>query len=280
MDGEKPFLEHLEELRSVLLRGMFAVLILLPVGFFLAGRLLPLLPRLLGYLGGEELKFHYFTPLEPFLIQLKLSLVFALAAALPYLAFLAVRFVSPALYVRERKAMALTAGTVTALFFGGAAFAFFTILPLVLKFAYSYRSAELTPVIGLGNFIGLAAMLLLGFGVMFQFPVLVILLVKAGLIRIATLRKGRPFVIVGILVLAAVLTPPDVLSQLLMTIPTYLLFELALLVAARLEPPAPPEAEPPPEPPGPTPADPAAAHDPYRRAARPPRRRIRPLRRR
>lgn len=243
MPGEnKTFLEHLEELRGVLLRSLAAVALLLFPAYWAAGRLIPWLLHQLEGLGGNGLQFHYFSPLEPFLVQLKCSLLLALFGALPYVSWQVGGFIAPGLYRRERRLFGMLAGAAFLLFLAGAAFAFTLILPLLLRFAASYRSPELAPILGLGNFVDLAGLLLLGFGIMFQLPVVVVILVRTGLVRTQTLRKSRPVVVIAILVLAAVLTPPDVISQLLMAVPTWLLFELALLLAARLEPPAEPES--------------------------------------
>jgi sec-independent protein translocase protein TatC len=278
-DAEKSLLEHLEDLRVVLIRSLVALALLLPAAFYLAGVLLPRLPGLLSLYGGEGIKFHYFSPLEPFIVQLKLSLVFALAGALPYIAFQLSRFIAPALYRKEKKLVALTAGAMTLLFLFGAAFAFFLIVPLVLRFAQGYASAELVPMIGLANFVGLAAILLLGFGLMFQLPVVVLLLVKIGLVSVATLRRMRPVIIIVILALSAILTPPDVLSQLLMAIPTWLLFELSLFVAGRGVPAEPSAADAASAAGADAAADVPPAdddHDPYLRARKRPRR-VRPI---
>ncbi len=296
MPGDnKTFLEHLEELRGVLLRSLAAVALLLFPAYWAAGRLIPWLLRQLERLGGNDLQFHYFSPLEPFLVQLKCSLLLALFGALPYVSWQVAGFIAPGLYRRERRLFGMLAGAAFLLFLAGAAFAFALILPLLLRFAASYRSPELAPMLGLGNFIDLAGLLLLGFGLMFQLPVVVVVLVRTGLIRTATLRRSRPVVVIVILVLAAILTPPDVVSQLLMAVPTWLLFELALLVAARLEPPAEPELSENDASPAAVPASSPApetiaaenplpdddAYAPYAAAARSRRgRRIRPIRRR
>lgn len=288
-DGSNSFLSHLEALRALLLKSLAAVAVLLLPAFYCANEVMN---RLLAYLSrplngeGPTLQFHFFSPLEPFLVQLKLSLLLALFGALPYVSLQVARFVAPALYSHERRALRWLAGMISVLFLIGAAFAFFLVLPLLLNFARSYSTPQLTPMLGLANFVELAGLLLLGFGLMFQLPVVTLLLVKTGVVRVATLRKQRPVILIVILALAAILTPPDVLSQLLMAIPTWLLFEAALLIAARIEPPEPPE---PPSPGAGTAAGTAesdhtaaeepeedSGYDPYAKARRPRRRKLRP----
>lgn len=115
----------------------------------------------------------------------------------------------------------------------GAGFCLGTILPLLMRFSAGFATPNLKPVIGLAGFLELSGWLLLSFGLMFQFPLAVILAVRFGAVRVETLRRGRPYVVVGILILAAILTPPDVVSQLLLAVPTWILFEIGLLIAAR-----------------------------------------------
>ncbi len=271
------FFAHLEALRRMLIHSVAALGVLLIPGFFAAGWLMPVLLQYLSGEGEGAIKFHYFSPLEPFLMQLKLGILLALFAALPYISMQISRFVAPALYARERKIVHLAAGAVFVLFLAGSAFAFFLVLPVLLEFSRSYSSNELTPMLGLANFVELAGLLLLGFGIVFQLPVLLLVLIRCGMVRVETLRKQRPVIVVAILVVAAVLTPPDVISQLLMATPAYLLFEISLLIGARIEPPHEPEEPAAPEPPN---KDAIEADDSfalYAKAQRPKRRRIRPI---
>ena len=99
----------------------------------------------------------------------------------------------------------------------------------------SFSSAQLQPTLGLENFINLSAAMILAFGLMFQFPLAVLICVKFGLVRVLTLKLARPYIIVGILILAAIFTPPDIVSQLLLGVPTWLLFEAGLFAASLIE---------------------------------------------
>lgn len=102
-------------------------------------------------------------------------------------------------------------------------------------FCLSFSSAQLQPTLGLENFINLSAAMILAFGLMFQFPLAVLICVKFGLVRVSTLKLARPYIIVGILILAAIFTPPDIVSQLLLGVPTWLLFEAGLFAASLIE---------------------------------------------
>ncbi|MFA6929455.1 MAG: twin-arginine translocase subunit TatC [Lentisphaeria bacterium] len=226
---ENTFLEHLEALRWCLLRCLFAVAIAFIPGYLLAPELLSFLLRFC--LPAELLPLNYFSPLEVFLVQLKLGGILAIFIASPYIAWQVWSFLLPALYAKERWALQLWLGWATVLFLAGAGFCLVTVLPLLLKFSAGFAGTELRPMLGLANFQHLAGILLFSFGLMFQAPLAVLLCVRFKLLSCATLSHSRPYIIVGILMLSAVLTPPDVLSQLLLALPTWLLFELALGLA-------------------------------------------------
>ena len=232
------FLEHLEALRQALLRTVLALAFAI-IPCFLGAEWL--LPRVLDLLAASApgVKFHYFSPLEPFLIQLKLSLFLAFTITLPWTLWQWHRFLAPGLYQKEKKALAIGVLSGLLLFTAGTLFAFFLVLPPLLRFSMGFAEQSLQPVIGLDAFVSLASLLMLGFGLIFQLPLIVLTMVKLGLIRVETLRKNRPLAVVVIFILGAVLTPPDVLSQLLMAGPALLLFELSLLIARKLEPPEP-----------------------------------------
>ena len=225
-------ISHLEALRKCLLRIFAAVALLFPVCFYLS-------PHVIGQLvrwccPPEIGPLHYFTPLEVFFVQLKLALILALATAYPWNVLQIWNFLLPALYRKERKALGWWIFVSSTLFFGGIVFCVGLILPMLMRFSGSFASPGLQPILGLAGFLSLAGWLMLAFGIMFQSPVAVLILVRIGLISVDSLRKKRPFVMVAILVVAAVLTPPDVVSQILLAVPTWLLFELGLYAAGKM----------------------------------------------
>ena len=180
-------------------------------------------------------KLHYFSPMEVFIIQLKAGIVLAIIFASPVIAYEARKFILPALYENERRFLGWFMSLFVLLFISGCAFCIFLILPLVMNFSVGFMSERLEPTIGLANFVNLASGLILAFGIMFQFPLAVLICVKFGFISIKTLKNSRPYIIVGILVLAAIFTPPDIVSQLMLGIPTWLLFEAGLFAAGIIE---------------------------------------------
>ncbi len=232
-DGENTLIAHLEALRRTLLRIFAASALLYPAAFFLSPRVIRFLVH--WCFPPDQGQLHYFAPLEVFWVQLKLSLVLALAMAYPWNIFQIWHFLLPALYRKERKVLGWWIVFSSALFFAGIAFCIGLILPMLMRFSGGFATPELRPMLGLANFLHLAGWLMLAFGLMFQSPVLVLLSVRFGIISAESLKRKRPYVLTGILIAAAILTPPDVVSQLMLALPTWLLFECGLLFAQKME---------------------------------------------
>ncbi len=234
---EKPFLEHLEDLRRLFLKiflswGAFSL-----VAFFLADRVFTLiqwpLQRVMADLGGGGGKFvlRSLSPAEVFLASVKLSLLTGLIFSLPLLLYLTARFILPALTPKERRYLlpAFTLGG--GLFFGGVAFAYTVVLPLSLRFFWRYTERlGVSPEWTVQNYLSTAGKLLLGFGLVFEIPVVILLLAALGIVDYRMLKEKRPYVIVAVFIAAALLTPPDVVTQVLMAIPLLILFEVCLFV--------------------------------------------------
>ncbi len=218
-------IDQLEAFRGVILRCIAGVAIGIVPGFIAAPYLLK---HMVQYACPPEIKLHYFSLLEPFFVQLNMGLIIGVAATSWWIFWQAGAFIAPGLYRNEKSALLKMSLISAFLFLLGGGFGFFAVLPLVLKFSYSFATAELQPVIGVGDFLGMATMLMLGFGGSFQFPVVLVLLAKLGIIKPQGLRKKRPIVITVIFVVAAFLTPPDIISQLCMALPAWLLFEVTL----------------------------------------------------
>ncbi len=225
---DKAFLDHLEDLRKVFFRILICLLILLPLTTYFASYMIEFLVR---YSCPPGLKLSYFSPLEPVWVEIKTALAASAFLGFPYIMYEVWKFVAPGLYKHEKNFAFKLVLSSWLLFITGTVFAFYSVLPLVMKFSMSLEKDYLCPTIGLQNFISLTALMMLGFGVMFQFPVAIFLLVRTGLVRLETLRKQRAMMIIIILVLAALLAPtPDVVTQLIMAVPTYFHFELSLLI--------------------------------------------------
>ena len=227
--GDETLLAHLEALRGTLLRMLAATALLYPVGYALAPAATRLLVRLC--LPPESGPLHYFAPMEVFWTQLRLALVIAIVLAHPLNMAQLWRFLVPALHPGERIAARRWVLVSTLLFALGAVFCATLILPLVMRFSAGFATPDLRPVLGLSQFLGLSGWLILAFGAMFQAPLVALVAVRLGIVAPETLAHARPYVVVAILVLAAVLTPPDVVSQILLALPSWLLFELGLAIA-------------------------------------------------
>lgn len=232
-NGENTIIGHLEDLRNTLLKIIYAVVVLYPVAYYFSSDIINFL---INWCFKEtDVQLHYFAPMEVFWQQLQLALVVALALAYPWSVKQVWNFLLPALYKEERKALGSWIFISTFLFFGGMAFSIWLILPLMMKFSIGFSTENVKATIGLANFLNLSGWLTLAFGVMFQAPIAVLLVVRFGLVSAETLAYLRPYVMTAILVLSAILTPPDVVSQVMLAIPTWLLFELGLFAAKRIE---------------------------------------------
>lgn len=199
--------------------------------------LIPLLlvaPKCLDFfinliLRGNNISLNYFSPAEVFVIQIKFALVLDIILCFPYIAKQVWNFCVPALYDHERKFIKSIVFTSSALFILGSMFCLFVILPLIINFGMSFSTSNIQAVLGISNVVNLSIWLILAFGVMFQLPLITHALIKSDIVSYNTIKKSRPYVIVGLLIIAGILTPPDVVSQVMLFTPTYLLFELGLL---------------------------------------------------
>lgn len=230
---EQKLIIHLQALRKTLLRCVTAIMILLPVGFLSAPRCINFLIK--WCLPTQMEHLNYFAPMEVFIIQLKLGLTIALILSLPYIAWQLWKFLLPALYENERKTIKWGVVFSSLLFLFGMAFCIIFILPLIMRFSAGFTTDLLKPMLGVDNFLNLAGLMTIAFGAMFQFPLAVFFAVHFNLVSSASLKDKRPYIIVLILFLSAVFSPPDVLSMLILAIPTWLLFEIGLIFACYIE---------------------------------------------
>ncbi len=240
---EKPFLDHLEDLRFLIFRILAAWGAAAGVAFLRAAWIMeavqwPLL-RVVGETGESGIGFvlRSLSPPEAFLVSLRLSILAGLIIALPLILYFISRFLLPALKPEEKKYLVPAFFFGGGLFFAGVLFAYAVALPLGLRFFWSYTlKLGILPEWTLENYISLAGKMFLGFGLVFELPVVILLLAATGIIDYRTLRRKRPLVVVGILVLAALLTPPDVVTQVMLAVPLLILFEICVLLARLLFP--------------------------------------------
>ena len=226
---EETFISHISALRSTLLKCLWAIVIVLPFTFYFAPKILDLLIKIIT--SSSPVKLNYFHPVEVFMIQIKIALVIDLIICFPYIAKQLWNFILPALYDHERKPLKTILLVSCGLFTTGVGFSLFVILPLIISFGLSFATANIQPMLRISDIINLVLWMSIVFGLMFQIPVLTYYLIKSDVISYETIADKRPYVIVLLLIISAFLTPPDIISQLVLCIPTYLLFETGLLVS-------------------------------------------------
>ena len=199
-EKEESLISHLEALRKTVLKCLYSVAIVLPFAFYFSPKILNLFIKLL--LKGNQITLNFFSPAEVFLIQIKLAVLISITVIISSFLFLL-----------------------------GAAFCIFMILPLIINFGLSFQTDNIQAVFRISEVINLALWLSLAFGLMFQLPVITYYLIKSGLVEYNSIANKRPYVVVGLLITAGILTPPDVVSQIMLALPSYFLFEGGLLFA-------------------------------------------------
>lgn len=224
--GDMPFLDHIEELRRRLLKALLAVIALAGASFYFSDEIVT---WFIAPLGG--VKLHVTEVTGSFSAYLKISLITGIIAGLPIIFYQLWAFVAPGLYEREKRWVIPFVMIATLLFLCGAGFCYYFVLPFALAFLIGFSGDLLSPIITVSSYISFASMLLLAFGFSFEMPVIAFLLGKLGVISSAFLARGRRIAIVLILVASAVLTPsPDVVTQLMLAVPMYLLYETSIVV--------------------------------------------------
>ena len=234
---QETFLSHLFELRDRLIKSVAALLVVFlglvywaPDIFHLFSK--PLLDALPN--GGRMIVTDV---TGSFFVPMKVTMLVAFLGALPVIMYQLWAFIAPGLYNHERKLILPIVTSSYILFIAGMAFAYFLVFPTVFQFMAHYNAplgADMAT--DIDKYLSFAMTTFLAFGLTFEVPVVVVVLVKLGMVRIAKLKEIRPYIIVGAFVIAAVVTPPDVLSQLLLAVPLCLLYELGILVARFYEP--------------------------------------------
>ncbi|WP_338723495.1 twin-arginine translocase subunit TatC [Devosia sp. XK-2] len=229
--SEAPLLEHLVELRKRLIRAAIAVVVLMVVCFIFAGQIFDVLlnPYRSIYPNPGDMELIYTAPQEFFFTQLNLALFGAIFLGFPYVATQIYGFVAPGLYKHERKALIPYLVATPIFFLLGAMMVYFAVLPMALHFFAGMQTSEIKLLARVSEYLGLATTLILAFGICFQLPVVLTLLAQIDLVNYDMLKKGRRYAIVGILIVAALVSPPDPISQIGLALPMYALYELAIL---------------------------------------------------
>ncbi|MEX2582167.1 MAG: twin-arginine translocase subunit TatC [Gemmatimonadota bacterium] len=231
--GEMPFLDHLEELRWRILWSLVAIVLFTILGFLLVTQfdvLGILVAPITPFLEGTRLK--YLSPTEPFFITLKLALLVGLLLAGPIVVYQLWAFLSPALNSSEKRAIVPSLYFGLVLFMAGVAMAYYIALPVTLQFTMGFQTESLEQSIVISEYLSVVTRLLLAFGIVFEMPVVILLLTFLGLVTPEFLAEKRRHAIALITVVSAVITPGDVITiTLMMMIPLALLYELSITLA-------------------------------------------------
>jgi sec-independent protein translocase protein TatC len=231
--NEDTFISHLMELRDRLLRALIAVAVIFLCLFPFASELYDLVAHPMIAALPPGTKMIATGVVTPFLIPVKVALMIAFAIALPYVLYQAWAFVAPGLYAHEKRLVVPLVVASTVLFFIGVAFCYFFVFGVVFSFVYRIAPASVSVSPDIENYLNFVLTMFLAFGTTFEVPIAVLILVRMGVVTVEQLANVRPYFVVGSFVVAAVVTPPDVLSQLLLAVPMCLLYEIGI-VAARL----------------------------------------------
>lgn len=228
---EETFISHLIEMRDRLLRAVVVVVVLFIALFPWAQDIYALLARpMLAALpqGGQMIATEVTTP---FFVPVKVTLMAAFLLALPWVFYQIWAFVAPGLYQHEKRIGVPLVVASVVLFLTGMAFAYFLVFPVVFGFIVGVAPEGVAVMTDIGKYLDFVLTLFMAFGITFEVPVAVVLLVKMGMVSVAKLREIRPYVVVGAFVVGAIFTPPDVVSQFMLAVPLWVLYELGIVVA-------------------------------------------------
>ncbi|MDH3318540.1 MAG: twin-arginine translocase subunit TatC [Betaproteobacteria bacterium] len=233
MSTQETFVSHLIELRQRVMRALFAFAVMFialflwpgsaPIYDFLAAPLTQALP--------EGVKMIATGVITPFMVPVKVTAMVAFMVALPVILYQAWAFVAPGLYEHEKRLVLPVIVASTVLFLAGVAFCYYFVFGKVFTFINNFAPKSITPAPDIEAYFSFVITMFLAFGITFEIPIVVMLLVRFGVVSIERLRAARPYVIVGAFVVSAIITPPDVLSQFMLAVPMCLLYETGLFLA-------------------------------------------------
>lgn len=234
MNASQSLVTHLIELRNRLVRSLLAILLIFLCLFPWAGDLYALLaqPLLAKLPQGTQMIATDVT--TPFFVPIKVAMMAAFLLALPYVLLQIWRFVAPGLYANEKRFLLPMIVASVILFLAGMAFAYFVVFPAVFGFVIASAPVGVAVMTDIDKYLSFVLGMFMAFGVSFQVPVIVVVLARLGVVTPAKLREARPYVIVGVFVVGAILTPPDVISQFLLAMPMWLLYEAGVVAADRM----------------------------------------------
>jgi sec-independent protein translocase protein TatC len=229
-------LDHLQELRSRLIRAVAAILMVSAVCMAFSERLFSAFASPISRLLPKDMPLVFTGLPDPFFVYLKLSFICGVFIALPYVLYQLWQFISPGLFDKERKTALPFVLLATLLFYVGAIFAYLVVFPAAFSFFLSYQTEELKPMISIREYVSLIMVLMLAFGAVFETPIVVVFLGLLGIFDSSQLKKGRRYFIIIAFIIGAILTPtPDPLNQTFMAVPMILLYELGVWILTRIE---------------------------------------------
>lgn len=235
-EGQQPLIEHLLELRNRLLKAVLSVLVVFCGLYYFANDFYLILSEPLRKFLPEGATMIATEVASPFLTPFKLTLVLAVFAAIPYILYQIWSFVAPGLYRHEKMfAFPLLISSVI-LFYLGVMFAYFVVFPLVFGFFTSAGPEGVAIMTDIGKYLDFVLKLFFAFGIAFEIPIATVLMVKTGLSTVKELKQKRPYIVVGCFIIGMLLTPPDMISQTLLALPMWLLFETGLFFGRLVEP--------------------------------------------
>ncbi len=232
--AEATLISHLLELRTRLLHATVAVcIVFLPLAFF-ANELFTLVAQPLIEKLPKGTSLIATSVVAPFMAPFKLSIIAAVFVAMPYILYQVWAFIAPGLYRHERRFALPLFLTSVVLFYVGVAFAYFVVFPMMFAFLTSTAPAGVMMMTDITSYLDFVVLLFFAFGIAFEMPVAVVLLAATGIVKVDSLKKQRGYVLLGIFIVAAILTPPDAVSQTFMAVPMYALFEIGIVFAQYL----------------------------------------------
>ena len=236
LDQPQTLIAHLTELRDRIIRCLIAVFIIFLFLFPFANEIYEFISLPLRDLLPEGASMIATEVASPFLTPFKLSMLLSLYLAMPYVLFQIWRFIAPGMYLTEQRIAIPILSSSIILFYAGTAFAYFVVFPLVFSFFTSVAPDGIEIMTDINRYLDFVLKLFFAFGIAFEIPIVAIILIVTGVTTAEKLASKRPFILVGCFVIGMLLTPPDVISQSLLAIPMWILFELGIFLARRMEP--------------------------------------------
>jgi len=241
IDQTQPLIQHLIELRNHLLRAVLCVILVFASLYYFANDIYLIVAEPLRELMPKGSTMIATDVASPFFAPFKLTLMVSIFISMPFVLYQIWRFIAPALYDKEKKLAFPLLFSSIVLFYSGIAFAYFVVFPLIFGFFTSTGPEGVTIMTDISRYLDFVLKLFFAFGIVFEIPIAIIILVSSGITNVESLSQKRPYLIVACFVVGMLLTPPDVISQTLLAVPMWMLFEVGLLFAKMVE--KKPEAE-------------------------------------